>query len=428
MMRAAHSALLALTLVGQAGLGRAIAGPDLSRTVAEGGAAYQPDSRDRRVRYRVPAEVRLAPDDRDRRAIGLFKYNRPAPADVAGAGRIQGGYLRIGLEGVNSGEEFRDPPLVWRGTSVVLGDAATRSGDEYPPAPGGWADLPLTRDQFDTVWGDFETAPPILVRIRCGVVYAGEWPVPPAFRGDWRLDRAKAADAFRELAGPRGVIRAAEGERFVERCLSNGAIAPNPEEPPLEWKRALFAELRADMLRYRVGTGELEGEVCCELVAATGTRQVRATEWMRGERPVALTVDTGGEPGRPARVREEVSFVFDGTPRQQRFVFSAGVDLARLGVERVVVEANYQEPGDATSVTRLLTLSPGEPVAAWSLQTRAPSEAVAAYRLFVFVAGSIEPLRSALVKINTGAFNFSVPRHVTAVGETVNSLVRSKRK
>jgi hypothetical protein len=190
----------------------------------------------------------------------------------------------------------------------------------------------------------------------------------------------------------------------------------------------VFAQIRADMLRYVVGTGELEGETCCELLAATGTHEVRVTEWMPGERTVALAVDLGGEADRKARAREEVNFDFDGTPRQQRFVFTAGTDLGRLMAERVVVEVSYREPGDKAAVTKLLTLTPKEPSAEWSLQTRAPAEAVAEYRVFVFVAGSAEPLRSRAVRINTGGFNFSVPRHETTVGETVHAIMRSKGK
>lgn len=415
-------------LVGLGSSSLANAGPDLSKTTTEGGEAYHPDSRDRDVRYRVPAKVRLAPDDEGRRAIGLFKYNRPKPADDPNAGRLQGGYLRLGLEGAGEGKAFRDSPLVWRGLSLKLGDAVARSGDDYPTVFGRWADLPLTRDQLDIVWGDFETAPPVLILVRCGVVYAGEWPIPADFRGDWRVDRAKAADTFKAVAGNRAMIRATEAERFVERCISDGAITPSPKYPPREWKFAVFAQMRADMLRYAVGTGELEGEICCELVTANGTRGVRVTEWMAGERAVALTVDLGGEAGKRARVREKVSFDFDGTPRQQRFVFSAGTDLARLGVERVVVEASYKEPGDKVPVTKLLTLTTKEPTGEWCFQTRSPSEAVAQYRVFVFVAGVTEPLRSGFTKVNNGAFNFSVPRHDTTVGETVNALVQPKRK
>src|SRR5204863_535272 len=141
----------------------------------DGAVVYHPDSRDRDLRYRVPASVRLAADDKDRRVLGLYKYNRPKSEDDPKAGRLQGGYLRLGLEGTDPGKGFRDPPLVWRGLSVKLGDAVVRAGEEYPSATGAWADLPLTRDQLDTVWGDFETAPPVLIRVRYGAVYAGEW-------------------------------------------------------------------------------------------------------------------------------------------------------------------------------------------------------------------------------------------------------------
>ncbi|HEX4612691.1 MAG TPA: hypothetical protein VH092_31135 [Urbifossiella sp.] len=428
-MRGAHAGLfVAAMFVGLVGPGRVVAGPDLSRTETEGGAAYHPDSRERDLRYHVPTNVRLAADDKGRRVIGLYKYNRPKPVDDPNAGRLQGGYLRLGLESVGPGRGYRDSPLVWRGSSVKLGEVVTRSGEEYPPGAGGWADLPLTRDQLDPVWGDFETAPPVLVRIRCGVVYAGEWPVPADLRGDLRIDRAKAAAAFRTLAGKQGVIRAAEAERFVERCVSGETITPSPKDPPREWKLAVFAQIRADMLRYAVGTGELEGETCCECLAASGIREVRVTEWMRGERAVVLAVDLGGEPGKKARVREEVNFAFDGTPRRQRFMFTAGTDLGRLAVERVIVEATYKEPGDKVALTKLLTLTPKEPTAEWSLQTRAPAEAVAEYRVFVFVAGSLEPLRSRAVRINAGGFNFSVPRHEAAVGEIVHSLIQSRTR
>jgi hypothetical protein len=117
-----------------------------------------------------------------------------------------------------------------------------------------------------------------------------------------------------------------------------------------------------------------------------------------------------------------VRFDFDGTPRQQHFVFSAGTDLTRLHVEQVFVEVTYKEPSEQAQF-QVLTITPEQPMAEWSLQTRAPSNAIAEYRVFVLVSGSVEPLRSDYSPVNNGPFNFSVPRHDTSIGEKINALV-----
>src|SRR5262249_6165582 len=131
-----------------------------------------------------------------------------------------------------------------------------------------------TRDELDTLWDGFETAPASAVVVQSAAVYAGEWPIPADVRGDLRIDRPKVAASFKELAGDRP-LSVAHAELLIDRCLANGALASRPSDPTAAWKQAVFSQLRKDMFRYTLGPGDADAEVCVELGPATGVREVR---------------------------------------------------------------------------------------------------------------------------------------------------------
>jgi hypothetical protein len=402
--------------------------PDLSTTLTEQGYQFHRDTLDSTVRYRIPISIGLDADESGQRVIRLVKYNRPLPVGDPNAGRLQGGYIRLRVKINEPPISGRDLAVVWRGINLRAGNASSHLAEEYPSAGAMPFDLPLSRDDVDLLWTDFESvvSPPLVVK--CFMVYAGEWVIPADQCGDFQVDRSLVAAVVRSLELESHHFQMDRVDEFVMRCLERSAIRPMPRQTSSGWRQAIFALVRREMLRYSFETSGQREDCRVRLEEATpsGTMIVRVTDRSYGERLIALAADFR-EPGAGVpRKRVTIDFPFDGTPRQQTFAFEIGTDLPSLGVDRVVVEVTYQEPQELPQMS-LLLLTPAHLEANWCLQTRAPARATAEYRCSAFFHGESTPLKSKVLKLDNGNFAFSVPLHYVSLNNLLNQMMRKRR-